>query len=363
MKIPDLTSVALPRPRIPQRRAPRVALMAVAALVVAALVAGGVRWATALPADAALRAADATVTEAQLTERLKTLEALYGIRAPEDPAQSDQFRRESAKAVAVDMVIQQAAQERDIVTAERQARDTLNRAIEQKGPDGRRQFVELLGRIGASEQNVVDELVRQQNTGRLYQQVTKDQPEVSEEDIRKAFDERRAHMAVPEQRKIRNIVLKTKEEATAAMGRAAGGEDFGGVARQLSLDTSTRDQGGDLGVVAGDQLEAGFADAAFAAKPNSLFGPVQTRFGWNVGQVQQVVPAKPLSFEQVHDELGKTLKAERALAAWRGFLTERIQAADVEYADAYRPADPESPPRQPGAPASAGTGQAPQPPR
>ncbi|MFR9805059.1 peptidyl-prolyl cis-trans isomerase [Pseudonocardia sp. RS010] len=344
MKIPSVRSV-----RLPQGRVGRIGLAAGAVVVVAALVVGGIRWFTALPADAAFRSVGTTVTEAQLAQRLEALEALYGIRAPSDPDGADRFRRESAKAVAVDMAVQQAAAERGIVTAELQARGELDKIIADKGPDGRKQFVALLGQVGASEQDVVDELVRQDTTRRLYDDVTKGLPEVTEDDLHKAFDERRDLMAVPEQRHVRNLVVRTKEDADAALKRAVGGEDFGAVARQVTLDGSTRDSGGDLGLVAADQLENGFAAAAFGAAPQAFFGPVQTRFGWNVGQVTEIVPAKPLSFEQVHEDLRTTLASERALSTWQQFLTDRIADADIEYADAYRPADPDSPPVASGA--------------
>ncbi|MGH3451302.1 MAG: hypothetical protein ACRDQW_11380 [Haloechinothrix sp.] len=37
-------------------------------------------------------------------------------------------------------------------------------------------------------------------------------------------------------------------------------------------------------------------------------------------------------------------QAEASLAAWRSWLGKRIADADVRYADAYRPTDPDAPP-------------------
>lgn len=129
------------------------------------------------------------------------------------------------------------------------------------------------------------------------------------------------------------------------MLRALGsGEDFGSVARRMSLDGSTRESGGDIGHVSADQLDAGYAKVAFAARPHEPFGPAQTEHGWNVGVVESVVPPKPAVFAEVRDDLRLQLQSERALEAWRSWLTTEIKAAHVRYADAYQPADPDAAP-------------------
>lgn len=75
----------------------------------------------------------------------------------------------------------------------------------------------------------------------------------------------------------RQIVVATEEEALVALTRLASGEAFEDVARQMSLDAQTREQGGDLGLVARGmswrppQVEA----AIFAAAPGQVQGPIQ----------------------------------------------------------------------------------------
>jgi peptidyl-prolyl cis-trans isomerase C len=110
------------------------------------------------------------------------------------------------------------------------------------------------------------------------------------------------------------------------------------------LDGGTRDKQGDLGVLTAAQLEPEYAKAAFAAPPGTVFGPVQTRFGWNVGQVTEVVPSTQPAFDQVKERVRDEARSERALGVWRTWLGERIRQAAVEYADDYRPADPDAPP-------------------
>ncbi len=76
-----------------------------------------------------------------------------------------------------------------------------------------------------------------------------------------------------------------------------------------------------------------------------MFGPVQTQYGWNVGKVIQITPPAPAVFDTVKDNLRQQLQLERQLDTWRGWLAGVIRKAHVRYADAYRPADPDSPPQ------------------
>jgi peptidyl-prolyl cis-trans isomerase C len=139
-------------------------------------------------------------------------------------------------------------------------------------------------------------------------------------------------------------VVATEDEARKALARIKGRETFEAVAKAVSLDTSTKDQGGDLGTVSQAQLDPAFGQAAFAAARGSTFGPVMTKNGWHVGLVVDVVPGHPAALAEVHDSLRDTLLGERRLAEWRTYLAQRIRTASACYAADVRPADPKAPP-------------------
>jgi peptidyl-prolyl cis-trans isomerase C len=73
---------------------------------------------------------------------------------------------------------------------------------------------------------------------------------------------------------------------------------------------------------------------------------VRTRFGWNVGIVVDVMSSTPLSFTQVEKQLRVELQNKRLLERWRSWLADELADADVEYADDYRPDDPDAPPSE-----------------
>jgi peptidyl-prolyl cis-trans isomerase D len=79
-----------------------------------------------------------------------------------------------------------------------------------------------------------------------------------------------------------------KLKADAARARALKGEDFAQLARELSEDTGSAREGGDLGYNTRGKMVAPFDDAQFALKPGDVSGVVETRFGYHVIKVEGV---------------------------------------------------------------------------
>lgn len=323
-------------------RPTRVVVGALVVLVIGAAVLWYVRAADDLPDDAAFQVGDEVVTEAELERRVGVLESLYGIKPPAgSSAESEDFRRSAAQSIALSKIMDRAADERDIVIADKAASDVLGKIIRTEFPElGRSGYVKTLGNSGVTEDDVIAEIKRQMAIQQLFDEVTEG-VSVTDEEVRSAFRERRADLATPEARRISNIVVPNRRQAAAVVRQLRSGAGFPEMVRQYSLDASTRAKGGDLGLVNQEQLERAFGKAAFAARPGETFGPVKSSHGWNVGVVRSVVAGKPATFRKVAADLRKRLQTEEALSQWREFLQEKLNEADVVYADAYRPEDPD----------------------
>lgn len=300
---------------------------------------------TDMPDGAAFRIGDAATSEKQLEHRVELMKALYGVQRPTEKKKVDKFTRDTAKAVAVSHILDKAAVDRGIVVPEKSATDELDKVVQQSYPQGRREFITKLGQVGVSQKDVTSEIKRQLANARLYKSVTKSVKPVSDDQLKKTFDKRKSQMVSPEQRHLRNIVVATKEDATRVLEQAEDGEDFAKLAEKTSQDASTKAKGGDLGFVSTDQLEKAYSDKAFSAKTGTVFGPVKTKSGWNVGKVLEEKPSKPLKFKKVEKAFRTQLDNERRSRVWNSWLANEIKSADVEYADKYRPADPTAPPK------------------
>lgn len=334
-----------------------IAVLSVMLVGIAGVGAGNYLWwrLTSVPEGAALSVGDRVVTVSGLDRRVESLRALYGVEAPaDDHERMNDFRRDSAKAFAVGLVLEGKAREMDVAVSDTTARKTLDEYIGEQfgaGHDARDQFVAALGNVGASEREVLDEIKQQLAVSLLFEKVTRDVT-VSGDELRESFPDFRDRLGEPEKRRLLNIVVTSQDQAKKLVGRLEDGAGFADLARRYSVDGSTRDDGGDLGAVAHAQLEDGYGKAAFAARAGEVYGPVHNKHGWNVGQVVKVTPGEEPEFADVQQELRVLVKFDKQLREWQEWLTAAIEEADVRYADQYRPDDPYSVPTnaKPGSP-------------
>ena len=133
--------------------------------------------------------------------------------------------------------------------------------------------------------------------------------EISDADLKRAYEERRARYVTPERRHILQIDFPNAEAASAAAERIAKGASFAEIAKELGK--SEKDI--DLGTVPkAAVIDRAAADAAFALKEGEVSAPVQGRFGTVLVQVLKIEPEQVRSLEQVAGELKQELAAARA---------------------------------------------------
>jgi peptidyl-prolyl cis-trans isomerase D len=133
--------------------------------------------------------------------------------------------------------------------------------------------------------------------------------EISDADLKRAYEERRARYVTPERRHILQIDFPNAEAASAAAERIAKGTSFAEIAKELGK--SEKDI--DLGTVPKSaMIDRPVADAAFALKEGEVSAPVQGRFGTVLVQALKIEPEQVRPLEQVAGELKQELATARA---------------------------------------------------
>jgi peptidyl-prolyl cis-trans isomerase D len=140
----------------------------------------------------------------------------------------------------------------------------------------------------------------------------------------------------PEQRRIRHILLQVsdpkddatvKAKAEAVLKRAQSGEDFGKLASELSQDSGSAKNGGDLGWADRTRYVAPFADAAFAMKEGEIKGPVKTQFGYHILKLDGIQPTTVKTFEQARSDLETEYRRNEAEKTFNSAQDELADAA------------------------------------
>lgn len=133
--------------------------------------------------------------------------------------------------------------------------------------------------------------------------------ELSDADLKKAYEERKARFATAERRHLQQIVFPSMEEAKAAAEKIAKGSTFA----ELAAERGLKDSDIDLGTLAKSAMvDRAVADAAFALKQGEVSAPVEGRFGIVLVQADKIEPASAKPFEEVAAELKQEIAADRA---------------------------------------------------
>jgi foldase protein PrsA len=110
----------------------------------------------------------------------------------------------------------------------------------------------------------------------------------------------------------RHILVEDEETANKVIERINGGEDFGEVAKEVSTDTGSAENGGDLGQLDPSTLVPEFSQAAFKLKEGEISQPVESQFGFHIIQATKVEDKEDVkSFEEMKPELEKNVKLSK----------------------------------------------------
>jgi peptidyl-prolyl cis-trans isomerase C len=140
---------------------------------------------------------------------------------------------------------------------------------------------------------------------------------VSDQEIQKYYDEhKKDEFRIPEQRKARQIVVKTEEEAKDVLKQLGNKVLFDTLAAQKSTDTYSAKKGGDMGFVSRGSREMAIDRTLFGLGPGDVTDPIRVKEGWAVYKVEERLDAEgkePTKF-QLRELVVKTEGEARTLA-------------------------------------------------
>ena len=147
--------------------------------------------------------------------------------------------------------------------------------------------------------------------------------EISDDDVKRAYDQNRSQYVTPERRHVEQIVFPNMEEAQAADARIKSGTSFDALATERGL----KPQDIDLGTVPkSGMIDPAVADAAFSLKPGEVSSPIAGSFGAVLVTVLEIEPGQTKSLETVAPFIRSDLALERAKNAVQD-LHDKIEDA------------------------------------
>jgi peptidyl-prolyl cis-trans isomerase D len=188
---------------------------------------------------------------------------------------------------------------------------------------------------------------------------------VTDDELRQYYEQHRDEYTLPERVKAQHILFKTqgkspeeiekiKEKARGVLERVKKGEDFGGLAKQFSEDT-TASSGGDLGDFGRGQMAPEFERSAFSLGVGAISDLVQTQFGIHIIKVNGKQERRERPFEELKEAIRpivETRKAEqRASDLAQQAAVDLVNNKDLDaVAKKYNAVVKETPLMEPGQP-------------
>ena len=162
----------------------------------------------------------------------------------------------------------------------------------------------------------------------LLKKRVEDNLSVSEEDIKKYYDEHSEEFMLPERWRASHILVDTEEEAKEAKKQLDQGADFSELAEERSKDATSR-RAGDVGYFSKGQLIPEFESTCFELEIGEISDIVKTQFGYHIIKLTEKKSPEVQEFLKVKDVIKKEMEREQKIKLLEELMADLQDKAKV----------------------------------
>jgi foldase protein PrsA len=188
------------------------------------------------------------------------------------------------------------------------------------------EFNQALANYGMS----LDDLKKSMKTQVMLKKILEPQVTITDEEIKKYYDDNLESLKVPAQVKAAHISVATEADANAILAKLKSGGDFAALAKESSTDAATKDKGGDLGYISAGQGDPAMEAAAFALETGGLSGAVQTATGYDVIKVTDHKSASTPTLADKTATIKQSLTDQKISTLSQTWLEQKKSEAKIE---------------------------------
>ena len=223
---------------------------------------------------------------------------------------------------------EQEADELDVEITEKQVDARFAQIQKQYFGGDKKKYEKQLKDQGLTDEQVRKDIRSQIVSEKIFEEVTRT-VKVTDKEIDEYYAKNKAQYGQPESREVRHILVKTKAKADDVYAQLKGGADFAALAKKLSEDTGSKDNGGKLTITKG-QTVAPFDKKAFALKMNEISTPVKTEFGFHV--IEALGDVKPAKVTPLKD-VKASIRSSSSQTKKNETMTEWVDELKQDYED------------------------------
>ncbi len=153
--------------------------------------------------------------------------------------------------------------------------------------------------------------------------------QLTDEDVKAYYDSHQDNYKRAERRRVAHILVQDEDKAAELLKQLTEGADFVELAKTNSEDTFSGENGGDLGWFEKGVMDPAFEEAAYVlAAKDDLSNVVKSEFGYHVIKLLDVEQSEAAPFDDVKEEIARTLKQDKAMAQ---FYEEHQQLSELAF--------------------------------
>jgi peptidyl-prolyl cis-trans isomerase SurA len=248
---------------------------------------------------------------------------------PEGQKAFDEIKHKHLNELIDDRLIEQQAKEFKLTVSA----DKVERAVEEVKKQNNlndAQFAEALRGQGLSLEGYRKSLKKQMLKLEVINMAVRSRIQVSDDEVRAAYQKSDRQYAGDRMAHLREIVLKTPKDATSEeldrkhalavrlVSEARSGKSFTELAKAYS-EADSRPEGGDLGYVQTAGLVDVLAEVVRQMDPGDIRGPIRTDAGYTVLELVEWKAGNLRPYEEVKEQLRRQLydqEVEKSTASW-----------------------------------------------
>ena len=278
----------------------------------------------AMPPDIVAQVNSDSITVTEFTAELFPL--VEGYRNP--PTRQEEVDFKNLKKALLDQLIEKRlvlneANKMGIAVSDDELEDAFA-SIKRSYPQGR--FDEVV-RDEAARRQWKESLHQRLLIEKVINRVSQLTSPIDEPTLRKYYKRHRSEFVVPEQVRVRQIVVKDRQEAEGLLRRIKRGDSFEELARRHSIGPEA-DMGGDLGFFGRGDMPEEF-DVVFSLKAGETSTIVQSPYGYHIFQVVARRGQSASNFDEVKEQVRKMMVREEEDKIFRDWLKKVKKRASI----------------------------------
>lgn len=253
--------------------------------------------------------------------------------------QLTQYKKQELEDMVVKKTILKKASELNVKPTDedvnKQMTDSINNYNSQHTEEN---YADTLKKMGMTEAEAKENLRDLMTISATEDYVTKDITVTDDEAQRYYDDNKSSKFTINAGANVAHILVKDEVTAKKLKEQLDAGADFATLAKENSIDTGSKNNGGDLGFIPYNSTEyvSEFMDGFKNLKEGQVSDPVKSEFGYHLIKVTGIKEGQVISFDEVKDKVkAGILKAKKGAAfadkinEWKSELNVKIYTDEI----------------------------------